>query len=805
MAYVVITHLEPHHPSLLVEIIARCTTMETLQAQSEMVVQKNKIYIIPPGKGMMILDGKLHLFSREIGHEPFMPIDYFLRSLAEDRKDNAVAVILSGNGSDGSIGIKAVNANLGLVLVQKPDTAKYDSMPRSAIETGLVDYVVPADEMPGTIMKYVHALGNRTKPAKYEQIGGVDSIQKILSTVRRETGHDFSYYKKSTINRRVERRMTVHQLDNTEQYATYLSSNPKETKLLFKELLIEVTSFFRNQPAFESLKEVIRKYVMETKADRDVMRVWVTACSTGEEAYSIGIVLREVIEETGKNLQVQIFGSDINEDAINLARAGEYPLAIADDINPKRLEKYFIKFENSYKLKKEVREMVIFAPHDVIQDPPFLHLDLLSCRNLLIYFEPTLQRKVLEIFGAALNSNGILFLGESETINGYHDRFTAIDPKWKIYQRGISTPYQGMPRLGSAPRQNRERTRKDSEILKVPTISETVERILLKEHTPPSMIVNEKNEIIYFHGRNSRYLEHPQGKASFSIKDIIREDLRYLVSTAINEARGTGKKVVKNDIQVLPNGEASFLEITIKLVESPGRLSDVLVVFDEKTIPQSVLKGNQEVLITPNSEIRMDELEGELKFTKDSLQNTIEALETTNEELMSTNEELQSNNEELQSVVEESETGKEELNSLNEELLTVNSELERKNQELSTTNSDLRNLLNSVDEAIIFLDMDLKIRRYTPQIGQIMNLLPGDVGRSISDIAMNIRYEDLMIDIRSVLDSLNTREKEVQTKEGHWFKLKILPYRTVENVIDGVVITFYDIDLQKKITEKACQ
>jgi two-component system, chemotaxis family, CheB/CheR fusion protein len=805
MAYVVITHLEPHHPSLLVEIISRCTTMETLQAESEMVVQKNKIYIIPPGKGMMILDGKLHLFSREIGHEPFMPIDYFLRSLAEDRKDNAVAVILSGNGSDGSIGIKAVNANLGLVLVQKPDTAKYDSMPRSAIETGLVDYVVTAEDMPGTIMKYVHALGDRTRPTKLEQIGGFDSVQKILTTVKRETGHDFSYYKKSTINRRVERRMTVHQLENTEQYATYLSSNPKETKLLFKELLIEVTSFFRNQPAFESLKEVIRKYVMEAKADRDVMRVWVTACSTGEEAYSIGIILREVIEETGKHLQVQIFGSDINEDAINLARSGEYPLAIADDVNPKRLEKYFIKFENSYKLKKEVREMVIFAPHDVIQDPPFLHLDLLSCRNLLIYFEPVLQRRVLEVFSAALNSNGILFLGESETINGYHDRFTAIDPKWKIYQRGVSTPYQDMPRLGMSPRQNRERFRKDTETIKIPTISETVERILLKEHTPPSMIVNEKNEIVYFHGRNSRYLEHPQGKASFSIRDIIREDLRYLVTTAINEARGTGKKVVKNDIQVLPNGEASFLEITIKPVESVGRQSDVLVVFDEKTIPRSVLKGDQEVLITPNSEIRMDELEGELKFTKDSLQNTIEALETTNEELMSTNEELQSNNEELQSVVEESETGKEELNSLNEELLTVNSELERKNQELSTINSDLRNLLNSVDEAIIFLDMDLKIRRYTPQIGQIMNLLPGDVGRSISDIAMNIRYEDLMIDIRSVLDTLNTREKEVQTKEGHWFKLKILPYRTVENVIDGVVITFYDIDLQKKIMEKAGQ
>jgi two-component system CheB/CheR fusion protein len=339
-------------------------------------------------------------------------------------------------------------------------------------------------------------------------------------------------------------------------------------------------------------------------------------------------------------------------------------------------------------------------------------------------------------------------------------------------------------------------------VIKVQTINERAEKILLKEHTPPSMIINEKNEIVYFHGRNSRYLEHPQGKASFSIRDLLREDLRYMVISAINETRTSGKKVTKNEVQVQPGGDVSFLEITVSPMENQKQVSDLLVVFDEKIIPQSILKDKQELLITPNKETRLDELEGELKFTKDSLQSTIEALELANEELTSTNEELQSNNEELQSVVEESETGKEELNSLNEELLTVNSELERKNQELSQINSDLRNLLNSVDEAIIFLDIDLKIRRFTPQIDLIMNLLPGDLGRSISDIAMNIRYDDLLADIKSVLDSLNTIEKEVQTKEGRWYKLKILPYRTIENVIDGVVITFYDIELQKEAQER---
>lgn len=803
MAYVVVTHLEPHHPSLLVEIIARCTTMETLQAESEMVVQKNKIYIIPPGKGMMIADGTLHLFSRETGHDPFMPIDYFLRSLAEDRKENAVAVILSGNGSDGSIGIKAINANLGLVLVQKPELAKYDSMPRSAIETGLVDYVIPADEMPETIVKYLHALGDKKRPAKYEQIGGTDIIQKILSIVKRETGHDFTYYKKSTINRRLERRLTVHQLENMEKYASFLIANPKETHLLFKELIIEVTSFFRNPQAFESLKEVLKKYVMDTKADKDTLRVWVTACSTGEEAYSIGIILREIFEETGKKIQAQIFGSDINDEAISYARAADYPLAIADDVDQKRLEKNFVKHQNGYRVRKEIRELVIFAPHDVIRDPPFLHLDLLSCRNLLIYFESVLQRRVLEIFSAALNPSGILFLGESESINGYQDRFTSIDSKWKIYLRGASTAYPIKAEIGDLPRQRWESVRRDPVAERTPNINEKAEKILLSEYTPPSMVVNDKNEIVYFHGRNSRYLEHPQGKATFSIRDLIREDLRYAVTSAINESRTTGKKVLKNDNQILENGDASFLGITVRPLVTEELVSDVLVVFDEKIIPQSVLKGKQDLLIAPNREARLDELEGELKFTKDSLQTTIEALETTNEELMSTNEELQSNNEELQSVVEESETGKEELNSLNEELLTVNTEIERKNQELSSINSDLRNLLNSVDEAIIFLDSDLKIRRFTPQIDQIMNLLPGDLGRMISDIAMNIRYEDLIADIKYVLDSLNTKEKEVQTKEGHWYKLKILPYRTVENVIDGVVITFSDIDLLKKIQERS--
>ncbi len=801
-AYVIISHLEPHHPSLLAEIISKSTTMITVQAENDMVVQKNKVYVIPPGKDMMIADGTLRLFSRANSREPFMPIDYFLRSLAEDRKENAIAVILSGNGSDGSVGMRAIHANLGMIMVQSPETAKYDSMPRSAIETGLVDYVLPPNEMPGMINRYVHSLRTRIQPPMAEPVGDTDVVQKMLSIVKSETGHDFSQYKKSTVNRRIERRMTVHQLERKEQYVSYLLANPQEIHLLFKELIIEVTSFFRNPEAFESLKNTLRKAFFVPKSEKDNLRVWVTACSTGEEVYSIGIILKELMDETGKRMQVQIFGSDINEDAINIARAGDFPLAIADDVDAKRLDRYFVKQQNGYKIKKEIREMVILAPHDVIRDPPFLHLDLLSCRNLLIYFEPVLQKRVLETFSTALNPNGILFLGESETINGYDDRFITIEPKWKIYRRKLYTPSPPLREIVFQPRRVKDVILKETASMKGSNINEKADKILLSEYTPPSLIVNDKNEIAYFHGRTSKYLEHTPGRASLGIRELLRENIRYAAMAAIGDSRSSGKTVIEEAVQVHTNGDASFLNIIVKPMDDHKPVSDVLVIFDEKTIPQNILKEKQDLTITPNREIRIDELERELSYTKENLRSTIEELETSNEELTSTNEELQSNNEELQSVVEESETGKEELNSLNEELLTVNSELERKNQELSRTNSDMRNLINSVDEAIIFLDIDLRIRRFTPQTEKIMNLLPGDVGRPIQDIAMKLRYEDLVMDVKEVLDTLNTKEKEVQTKDGHWYKLKVLPYRTVENVIDGVVITFSDIEVQKKVQEK---
>lgn len=805
LAYIVVTHLEPHHSSMLAEIISKTTTMEAIQAVNGALVRKNKIYVIPPGKKMIIVDRRLHLFDRSSENEPFMPIDNFLRSLAEDRKENAIAVILSGNGSDGSFGIRAIHSSLGMVMVQSPETAKYDSMPRNAIGTGLVDYVLPPIEMPGMILKYIHALGTSRVPPKAEPIGVVDAEHRILSIVKIGTGHDFSLYKKSTINRRIERRMSLHQLESKDQYATYLLANQEEIHFLFKDLLIEVTNFFRNPEAFESLKVLFLKSFFAPHLKREELRVWVTGCSTGEEVYSLGIILKELTEESGRSPIIQIFGSDINEDAIDIARTGEYPLAIAEDISSRRLDRYFTKTENGYRVKKEIREMIIFAPHDVTRDPPFIHLDLISCRNLLIYFEPGLQRRVLEMFSAALNPDGILFLGESETITGFEDDFVSIDSKHKIYKRKTYTPPIAIKEMNIKSRLNKDISQRGITPKKGHLNSERAEKILLSEHTPPCLIVNERNEITYFHGRTRRYLEHSPGKASLTIQDLLVDDIRSEVILALNESRESGGKVIREAVLVHTNDDASFLNIIIRPLEEMIPVTDVLVIFDEKKIPRNILKVKQELTIAPNRENRIEELEKELRFTKENLRNTIEELESSNEELTSTNEELQSNNEELQSVVEESVTGKEELNSLNEELLTVNTELERKNMELSVINSDTKNLLYGIDEAIVFLDPLLRIRRFTPQTETIMNLLPSDVGRPIQDIALKLHYEDLLIDCNVVLDTLNTIEKEVVTKNGRWYRLKIIPYRTVENVIDGVVMTFGNIDEQKQSQNKLKQ
>jgi two-component system CheB/CheR fusion protein len=806
IAYILITHLDPNRPSILAELIGHYTSMEVLQATDGMPVEADKIYVIPPGKDMEIRDRTLRLFKRpkQKEHEVHMPIDFFLRSLAEDQGQYAIAIILSGNGSDGSFGLRSVQANLGLVMVQSPDTAKYDGMPRSAISTGLADYVVPPSDMFGMLEKYIKSLREKIARTTIKGPGSdTEALYRIMSILRAKTGHDFSMYKRNTINRRIERRMAVHQLNSFLDYAEFLRKDHSEVQMLFKELLIQVTKFFRDPEAFEALKKALKGNGLSDDNGSRSFRIWVPGCSTGEEVYSIAMILVELMEEAGRNFDVQIFGTDIDENAIGVARAAEYPVSIAPDVGEDRLKRFFTKEEDRFKVKKEVRDMAIFAPQNIIRDPPFIRLDMISCRNLLIYFEPALQRKVLETLSFALNPDGLLFLGTSETINGFSDEFTVIDQKWKIYRRVPYAQPFTIKDIGTlmVPT-GQEATHVELGVKTRPRISEAADRALLMGFAPPGLIVDSKDEIVHFHGKTGKYLEHPPGKASLNIQTLLKEDIKFPVIAAIKEARTTTKVAIKNAIRVKANGDSSFLNIVVKPIEDLASIGGLMIVFQDIVIPKEILREHQGLSIAPDKEVYITELEKELSYTKENLQSTIEELETSNEELKSTNEELQSTNEELQSVAEESETAKEELHSLNEELLSVNAELEKRNEELQAANSDMRNLLNSIDVATIFLDTHLKIKRFTPQIGRIMNLLPSDMGRPINDITMNLRYDDLIQDSEDVLNRLVTKEREIQTKEGQWFQVRILPYRTVDNVIDGVVITVIDIDIQKKVQEK---
>jgi two-component system, chemotaxis family, CheB/CheR fusion protein len=804
LAYVLISHLDPNHPSILAELVGRFTSMEVVQATDGMSVMPNKVYVIPPGKNMGITNRTLQLFKRsKTDHELNMPIDLFFQSLAEDQNIFSIAIILSGNGSDGSFGLRSIQANLGLVMVQSPETAKYDGMPRSAITTGLADYVLPPSEMYGQLEKYIRTLSEKKTDAGKKVGSDIEAIYRIMGMLRSETGHDFSLYKRNTISRRIERRMAVHQLDTMRQYIDLLRKNPQETHMLFKELLIQVTKFFRDPEAFEALKTAMRSSFFTEKREIQNLRVWVPGCSTGEEVYSLAIMLAELMEETERHYEVQIFGTDIDDDAISVARSAEYPISISPDVGEERLHRYFTREEDKFKLKKEIRDMAIFAPQNIIRDPPFIRLDLISCRNLLIYFETSLQRKVLETMSFALNPGGVLLLGSSETVNGFTEEFIALDQKWKVYQRAPYTQPFNIRELGAmmVP-PYRDTTYQDQPIRSGLRVNEAADRALLTGFAPPGLIVDNKDEIVYFHGKTSKYLEHPPGKASLGVQNLLREDIKYQVMAALRDARATHKVSEKDAVKVKADGDSSFLNIIVKPVEELSSIGGMLVVFQDVIIPKDILMEHQGLAIAPDKETYISELEKELSYTKESLQSTIEELETSNEELKSTNEELQSTNEELQSVAEESETAKEELHSLNEELLSVNAELEKRNDELLATNSDMKNLLNSIDVATIFLDTRLRIKRFTPQVGKIMNLISSDVGRPISDITMNLKYEGILADAQEVLEKLTPREKEIQTKDGRWYKVRLLPYRTVDNVIDGVVITVIDIDVQKKAQEK---
>ncbi|MCP4537371.1 MAG: PAS domain-containing protein [Chloroflexi bacterium] len=810
MAFVLVQHLSSPHKSILDDLVQRLTRMKVHRVSDGIEVEPNCAYIIPPNKDMALLHGKLHLMEPGAPRGLRLPIDFFFRSLAQDQREQAICIVLSGTGSDGTLGLKAIKGEGGMAMAQDTQSAKYDGMPRSAISTGLVDYILPPDEMPQQLMTYVeHALGKGARPAVAPVPETTDSLQKIFILLRAQTGHDFSYYKQNTIRRRIERRMAVNQIERLNDYVRYLQQNPLEVETLFREILIGVTNFFRDPEAFEMLEETVLPSLLEKRPPDHAVRIWIPGCSTGEEAYSITMLLREQMDTLRIDHKVQVFATDIDGDAIEKARAGIYPDGIVADVSPERLARFFVQDEdgNTYQIKKSIRDMVVFAEQNVIDDPPFSKMDLISCRNLLIYLQPQLQKRVLPLFHYSLKANGVLFLGNSESVGEFVDLFGTIDRKWKLYRRkgDVAThrPLITFPRPPFMDDIVSTRAGKGITAEKKISVRELAEKSLLQHYTPACAIVNEKADVLYIHGRTGKYLEPAPGEASLNILRMAREGVRLQLTTAIRKVIAQKTPVHYAGLEVRTNGDRQTINLTVRPVLDPPSMQGLIMVLFEDVTPENraeIVKAAGEPVT--DTDRRIADLERELRAKEEYLQTTVEELETSNEELKSTNEELQSSNEELQSTNEELETSKEELQSVNEELVTVNTELQGKLDELSRANNDMNNLLAGTGVGTIFLDHQLCIQRFTPAATQVIHLIQSDVGRPIGHIASNlVDYDSLVQDAQSVLDSLIPVEAQVQTTNEQWYLMRILPYRTVENVIEGTVITFVEITELKQLQD----
>ena len=802
MGFVLVPHLDPKRDSLMPDLIQRHTKMEVIEIKDGTKVLPNKIYIVPSNRELGILNGILQLLESTGTPGTRLPINQFFQSLAQDRGERAIGIVLSGMGTDGSLGLRGIKGQLGMVMAQAPESAKFDGMPRSAIETHLADYVLPVEKMPNQLIKYIKGARMRAVSEPSSGEGNLpEFLQKIFILLRSHTGHDFTHYKLSTIQRRIERRMNIQQISEVSSYIHYLQQSSQEVEALFKDLLINVTSFFRDPKAFEILKGTL-KAVFRDKPQEHFVRVWVPGCSSGEEAFSVAMILQETMDELDKHFQVQIFGTDLDDFALGVARAGVYPDNISVDINPGRLKQFFIKDEHTYKIKKEIRDMLVFATQNITKDPPFTNLDLISCRNLLIYMDSTLQKKLLPIFHYSLKSGGILFLGLSETVGGFTDLFSAEDKKQKIFRRRkSSSATHAFVNFPITPRKGEEagiRLAKLDEF----NMSRLVEKILLKNYAPPSVIINEKGDILYIHGRTGKYLEPASGEAKLNIIEMAREGLRQEISSAIQRANSQRKEVICHGLRVRENSGFHYVQLTVKALFEPRAPHKLLLVVFKEEAPTEKEKTQKNGVSNNEGGKRIEALEQELQFSRENLQSLIEELETSNEELQSTNEELQSTNEELQSANEELETTKEEQQSLNEELITVNSELQNKIDDFSRVNRDMRYLLDNMEIPTIFLDNELNIRQFTSYATRIVNLIASDIGRPIAHITTNLKSENLKNDAEKVLNDLHHIEREVETNEDQWFLMRCIPYRTSENVFDGILLTFQDIHAQKKAAEK---
>jgi len=808
-AFIVVQHLSPDHKSLMTELLSKRTSMPVQRATEGMTVLANNVYLIPPNHDLRIFHGKLLLTEQNRQGGVNLPIDIFLTSLAEDQGDKAVGIILSGTGSDGTRGVRAIKEKVGMVMAQTLETAGFDNMPRSAIATGLVDYTLAPEDMPAQLVSFIkHPYASKQENGD-ALLSDEDGLNRIFALLREKTGIDFTYYKPNTVVRRIERRMTVNQILSLRDYVRYLEGFPKEIDCLHRDLLIGVTNFFRDPAAFKELREV---WLPQLLRERDNMpiRVWVAGCSTGEEAYSIAIICHEVMAHMGKLSEVKIFATDVDKEAITHAGAGIYPESISADVPPELLAKYFYRRDDGYQIARHIREMVVFAQHNLVKDPPFTNLELVSCRNLLIYLQPVLQQRALELFNFALNPGGILFLGSSETTGDMTDYFEPLHNKWKLYHsRGKKRRdmlSESSINFSTSSRHNRPRLESGSRTTAYSTTEErTVDRLLQGvsgDYLPFTMVINEQMELLHVVGNANDYLRFPAGKMISDASKLAHRDLAIPLATGMQKSLHDYVEINYNNIHLRDEGKPTRL-VNMRILPLPMRKGQtpLLAVFITEPQPDN---GNDKPLDVLNYDVgreaeqRINDLDQELQFTRENLQATVEELETSNEELQATNEELLASNEELQSTNEE-------LQSVNEELYTVNAELQGKIAELTEVNNDLDNLLLNTRIATLFLDRNLEIRRFTPEITRFIRIIDQDIGRPFDHLVHDIIDVDLDVLTRQVSESHDPIEKEVKDRTGRSYLMRIYPYRISPSLFSGTLLIFVDIestkDMQKKLEQ----
>ena len=821
MAYVIVQHLDPTQKGMMPELLQRATSLPVIQAEHQSKALSDHVYVLPPNHNISIKNGKLCLSKPSAPRGQRLPIDFFLASLAQDQQQQAVAVLLSGMGSDGTKGLRAIKENQGLVFVQDPITAAFPSMPQSAIDTGLVDVIASAAEIPKRIANSLskrggsidsssnkdsssHKVITSTQESSCNEVSNYDEarslksgLEKVLSLMQAHNGQDFSLYKKSTLYRRIERRMGIFQLEKITDYIELLKENNQELDLLFKEFLIGVTSFFRDPNAWEILANKAFPALLNHYPSGKALRAWVPACSTGEEAYSLAITFKEALEshQPKGRFSLHIFATDLAQDAIDRARMGHYSKEISSKVSTRQLQRYFTATEEGYQIGKEIREMVIFAPQNMSQDPPFTKLDLLLCRNVLIYFDTELQQKLLALFHYALTPGGILFLGNSETTSSTTNLFEALDSKSRIYTRLDNSHHVSIVDFPTRFRTFTE----DSEVTTTSpskNLQQLADQLLLREFAPAAVLVNANGDIIYICGRTGRYLEPAAGKANWNVYAMARDGLRHKLGSALQQVVQNKERIECNDISMEVEGKTFQLDLTLQYIKDPEPFhGTIMIVFTElrsKVTSKRSYKRKSQSPVELQLEKALTQAEDEVRYLREQMQTSGEELKSANEELQSTNEELQSTNEELT-------TSKEEMQSLNEELQTVNVELQSRVDDLSLVSDDMQNLLNSTEVATIFLDDHLHIRRFTKQAADIIKLISADIGRPLSDLVSSLNYPDLGVDAQKVLDTMVFSEKQVTSDNERWFTVRIMPYRTMQNRINGLVITFIDITVAKHL------